>query len=1014
MCIIEVIRFIFGGKKLEEIMLSLTKSRFSGKKILFLLLLMLIYSLSFAQVQWQESGVPVRQGENIGWDHTSVSCDDETFVSIWTDTRNGIRGVYAQKIDTNGNLLWGENGIEIYNPDRMQSHPIAISSTNNSVIVCWQDYDAVEYYTSKIRVQKIDASGNFLWGEVGILLEESGANGGNPQMVKHSDGGVFIIWNETPQSDIKGIRLLADGSIAVGWGQGIELLPALYKFKANTDQMDGVILSSSLYDDIYIQRVDEDGNKLWGYNGTLLYNGSGNIYDYEIDICSSIAGEYYFSWGIYSQDEIMMHKTDSDGNPVWNTPIIISGEDYISRFLAICPSDSQPIVAWICGETLFSQKIDSDGNLLWGEEGIIVFESNYYLNRDSVILKEDIANGCILSWTDYDYNYHECKFFVQRLNSNGDFLFGDDGLILYVTSNYGISSSLAITDQRYYFCWLDNLNNFTSLAHQIIDEEGNIYLEENGEEMFVGLSGTSSNLQMLSNEDNPIMIWIDYRNGRIYLQILNSDGSTVFAEDGIPITTISQSDQNDLDAVYGENSGTITAVWSENKIENDQIFAQGIDTSGNYLWSDSTGIALTTSDNYSYNPQISSKDNSGTDEYYIGWEDFTDFMNPVIYGQKIIDGEKQWGEYGIQIAGGDYAFNEMINVIDRFFIWSELNWPILHMKVKLVDENGNTAQGWPENGLLITGNSYYYANCKVELIPSGLLITWEEYDGQEEQIYGQILDYDGNILWQEGGIPLIEGNYLEYFDVLYNDSIYLVWNQYTDDQQFNYYMQKFDEDGEVLWQDGGIQISYFNFGSSSEPVLTSVENDILVVWEHRYEDEYSQIKAQLVSPYGDLQYNLTGLTICDQFMDQKKPQVYVNGTNAYISWRDERSTAIGDEGLMSIPGVYAQKVYLEPTSAENEIVPETTKLFPNYPNPFNPTTTIKFNTENTEDTELTIYNIKGQKIRTFSNLQIDKSPNQQIIWNGTDENNKLVSSGIYFYKLKVGNFEKTRKMILMK
>ena len=263
------------------------------KKNLLITLLIVTCSLIFAQIQWQENGVPVRQGENIVWNQTSVACDDDTFVSIWTDTRSGIRGVYAQKIDENGNSLWGENGIEIYNPDRMQDHPIAISSTNNSVIVCWKDYTDLGNYDSKIRVQKIDANGYLLWGQGGILLEESGANGWNPQMVKHSDGGAFIIWNETPPSDIKGIRLLTDGSIADGWGQGIELLPAMYEYDSHSDQMDGVILSTSLYDDIYIQRVDENGNKLWGFNGTLLYNGNYYYNCSEMDVLQLLANTIF-------------------------------------------------------------------------------------------------------------------------------------------------------------------------------------------------------------------------------------------------------------------------------------------------------------------------------------------------------------------------------------------------------------------------------------------------------------------------------------------------------------------------------------------------------------------------------------------------------------------------------------------------------------------------------------------------------------------------------------------------
>jgi len=87
----------------------------------------------------------------------------------------------------------------------------------------------------------------------------------------------------------------------------------------------------------------------------------------------------------------------------------------------------------------------------------------------------------------------------------------------------------------------------------------------------------------------------------------------------------------------------------------------------------------------------------------------------------------------------------------------------------------------------------------------------------------------------------------------------------------------------------------------------------------------------------------------------------------------------------------------------------------NFPNPFNPTTMISFSLQNNSNVELSIFNIKGQKVKTFTNLQINKSSNQQIIWNGTDDNNKPVGSGVYLYKLKVNDKTlATRKCILLK
>ncbi|MCF7859726.1 MAG: hypothetical protein K9N09_11710, partial [Candidatus Cloacimonetes bacterium] len=82
---------------------------------------------------------------------------------------------------------------------------------------------------------------------------------------------------------------------------------------------------------------------------------------------------------------------------------------------------------------------------------------------------------------------------------------------------------------------------------------------------------------------------------------------------------------------------------------------------------------------------------------------------------------------------------------------------------------------------------------------------------------------------------------------------------------------------------------------------------------------------------------------------------------------------------------------------------------------FNVTQTSSFAT-------IEIYNLKGQKIKTFPNLQINKSSNQQIVWDGTDDKNQPVSSGIYFARMrlrpdslgKIGKVEISRKLLLLK
>ena len=95
------------------------------------------------------------------------------------------------------------------------------------------------------------------------------------------------------------------------------------------------------------------------------------------------------------------------------------------------------------------------------------------------------------------------------------------------------------------------------------------------------------------------------------------------------------------------------------------------------------------------------------------------------------------------------------------------------------------------------------------------------------------------------------------------------------------------------------------------------------------------------------------------------------------------------------------------------LIPIKTELTGNFPNPFNPTTTIKFALHEDSKIKLEIFNIKGQKVKTLTEGR-QPAGYHTIIWNGKDDSNKPVSSGMYFYKMKAGKYTTTKKMILMK
>ena len=95
-------------------------------------------------------------------------------------------------------------------------------------------------------------------------------------------------------------------------------------------------------------------------------------------------------------------------------------------------------------------------------------------------------------------------------------------------------------------------------------------------------------------------------------------------------------------------------------------------------------------------------------------------------------------------------------------------------------------------------------------------------------------------------------------------------------------------------------------------------------------------------------------------------------------------------------------------AAKNSPIPEKYSLYQNYPNPFNPSTNIQVDIPKTGETSLVVYNILGQKVTVLLNKELNAGT-----YTFRFDASKL-SSGIYFYTLKSGNFITTKKMILLK
>ncbi len=95
------------------------------------------------------------------------------------------------------------------------------------------------------------------------------------------------------------------------------------------------------------------------------------------------------------------------------------------------------------------------------------------------------------------------------------------------------------------------------------------------------------------------------------------------------------------------------------------------------------------------------------------------------------------------------------------------------------------------------------------------------------------------------------------------------------------------------------------------------------------------------------------------------------------------------------------------------VTPNTFALHQNYPNPFNPTTSIMYDLPNPARVQLQVYNLLGQKVRCLVDRQ-EAAGQKTVMWDGTNEAGSPVASGLYFYRLRAGDFLETKKMLLLK
>lgn len=286
----------------------------------------------------QPAGILVSANPSMSWltDYDMDTDQNGNAVIVWQDIRNaGVNNVYIYKVDPQGQLLWFPDGIALSydtNTEISNMSPRVFNATDNSAYVTWQRMQS----TTAIKLHRISAVGQKLWGEEGLTFGPASGSYTWPQIIQADGDNILLkyyydsgpFW--APTRHLYVAKFNPDGQLqwntALSTAGGISAWQQILSFESD-GQGGGIIAwyddrDSNNINDIYIQRVDAAGNVTMGQNGTLIsLSGSTNQFYPKLSVDPLSQRIFAFwketdagqnSYGVYRQ------LLDYSGNRLWS------------------------------------------------------------------------------------------------------------------------------------------------------------------------------------------------------------------------------------------------------------------------------------------------------------------------------------------------------------------------------------------------------------------------------------------------------------------------------------------------------------------------------------------------------------------------------------------------------------------------------------------------------------------------------------------------------------------------
>lgn len=357
-------------------------------------------------------------------------------IMAWHDYRSGSWDIHAQRVDAAGNMLWMSDGEPVCSAASTQSYPQLVSDDTGGAIIAWTDQRSGDNH---IYAQRVNSSGNMLWTTNGVAVCTANVSKAAPQLIGDGSAGAIIAWSDHRYVDRSifaqrinqsGTPLWTANGEAVCTVQGIQFNPRLA-----SDGMAGAIIAwederfGAEQRKIYVQRIDGSGYVLWDFLGEAVCTLSELQTQPQLISDGANGAIIVLRCGDWSGN-IRAQRVASNSNRLWTAEGKDIGDGGSAQL--IYDGWGGAIIAWDGVEvgstsTIHGQRLDAAGNKLWSANGEIVCDIQY---RDQTApqLVSDGVSGAIIAWESIrGYFPLNIDIYAQRVNGSGTMLWTHNG-----------------------------------------------------------------------------------------------------------------------------------------------------------------------------------------------------------------------------------------------------------------------------------------------------------------------------------------------------------------------------------------------------------------------------------------------------------------------------------------------------------------------------------------------------------------------------------------------------------